>query len=97
MERETWLANRQRRINGFLARTCEPQLLLKRLYREWNAATLRGATLTGRLGRQFSVARVPLRQAQFRAFRFLYPNTAGTPVSVGSHGFSVLEVRPNGG
>ena len=74
----------------------EPQLLLNRLYREWNAVALAGAALTGRLGRQFSMARVPLQQAQSRAFRFLYPNTAGTLVSVGSHGFSVLEVRSNG-
>ncbi len=73
----------------------EPQPLLNRLYHEWNAAMLAGAALTGRLGRQFSLAHVPLQQAQSRAFRFLYPNTAGTLVSVGSHGFSVLEVRPN--
>ena len=74
----------------------EPQRLLKQLYEEWDAATLTGAALTGRLGRQFGLARVPLQQAQSRAFRFLYPDTVGTLVSVGSHGFSVLEMRPNG-
>ena len=74
----------------------EPQPLLDRLYREWGAATLAGAASTGRLGRQFSLARVPLQQAQCRAFRFFFPDTEGTLVSVGSHGFSVLEIRPNG-
>ena len=74
----------------------EPQALLDRLYREWDATTFSSAALTGRLGRQFSFARVPLQQAQSRAFRFFYPKTAGTLVSIGSHGFSVLEVRANG-
>jgi predicted CoA-substrate-specific enzyme activase len=87
-----WLVQRRCRLEHGK----EPQLLLNRLCREWDAATLAGAALTGRLGRQFSMAHVPLQQAQLRAFRFLYPNTAGTLVSVGSHGFSVLEVRPNG-
>ncbi len=74
----------------------EPQALLLNLYKEWDGDALAGAALTGRLGRQFSLMRVPLQQAQSRAFRFLYPGTAGTVVSVGSHGFSVLEVRANG-
>ncbi len=92
------------RVNGQwqIQRRCrlehgkEPQPLLERLYREWGADALAGAALTGRLGRQFSLAHVPLQQAQSRAFRFQYPDTAGTLVSIGSHGFSVLEVRPNG-
>jgi len=80
-----WLVQRRCRLEHGK----EPQLLLNRLCREWDAATLAGAALTGRLGRQFSMAHVPLQQAQLRAFRLLYPNTAGTLVSVGSHGFSV--------
>jgi predicted CoA-substrate-specific enzyme activase len=72
------------------------QLLLKQLYEEWDAATLTGAALTGRLGRQFGFARVPLQQAQSRAFRFFYPDALGTLIAVGSHGFSVLEMRSNG-
>ena len=74
----------------------EPHTLLDRLYREWGAAAFTGAALTGRMGRQFSLARVPLQQAQSRAFRFHYPKMSGTLVSIGSHGFSVLEVRANG-
>ena len=74
----------------------EPQPLLQRLYSEWGGATMAGAALTGRLGRQFGFSRVPLQQAQSRAFRFYFPNTTGTLVSVGSHGFSVLEMRANG-
>jgi len=74
----------------------DPQPLLKRLYGEWDAASAAGAALTGRMGQRFGLARVPVQQAQLRAFRFLYPETAGTLVSVGSHGFSVLEVHANG-
>ena len=39
---------------------------------------------------------VPIQQAQSRAFHFFHPDAAGTLVSVGSHGFSVLEVHSNG-
>jgi predicted CoA-substrate-specific enzyme activase len=85
-----------------IQRTCridhgkDPQLALCRLYRKWGGATLDGAASTGRLSRQFALTRVPIQQAQSRAFRFFHPEAAGTLVSVGSHGFSVLEVRPNG-
>lgn len=74
----------------------DPQSLLVRLYREWVGQGFAGAALTGRLGRQFGLSRVPLQQAQARAFRFYFPHQSGTLVSVGSHGFSVLEIRPNG-
>ena len=67
-----------------------PGSLLDRMYREWNGATLSGAASTGRLSKQFQLERVPNQQAQSRAFRFLYPETAGTLISIGSQGFSVL-------
>lgn len=85
-----------------IARTCRiehgknPQPVLERIYREWPCSGLAGAATTGCLSRQFSFYRVPLQQAQSRAFRFLYPRQAGTLVSIGSHGFSVLEVHPTG-
>lgn len=73
-----------------------PQSVLDRMYREWGAETMAGAASTGRLSAQFSLTRVPIQQAQARAFRFLYPDATGTIVSIGSQGFSVLEVRANG-
>ena len=85
-----------------IRRTCrvdhgkDPLSALERLYREWDGANLAGAASTGRLNRQFALSCVPIQQAQSRAFRFFHPNGSGTLVSVGSHGFSVLEVRPNG-
>lgn len=73
-----------------------PGSLLDRMYREWNGATLSGAASTGRLSKQFQLERVPNQQAQSRAFRFLYPETAGTLISIGSQGFSVLELHADG-
>lgn len=92
------------RIDGqfHLRRTCrldhgkDPQSLLLRLYREWEGETLNGAASTGRLSRQFTITRIPIQQAQSRAFHFLRPDSPGTVVSVGSHGFSVLELHGNG-
>lgn len=87
-----WQVQRRRRLEH----DKEPQSQLSEIYREWDGATVAGAALTGRLGRQFGLARVPIQQAQRRAFQFFYPETEGTIVSIGSHGFSVLEVRPDG-
>ena len=85
-----------------ILRTCrvdhakEPSPALLEYYKEWGAKPFSGAASTGRLSRQFSITRIPVQQAQSRAFRFLYPNSAGTLVSIGSHGFSVLEIHPDG-
>ena len=85
-----------------IRRTCrvdhgkDPQSAFGRLYREWGGETLDGAASTGRLSKQFALARVPIQQAQSRAFHFFHPDAAGTLVSIGSHGFSVLEVHANG-
>ena len=55
-----------------------------------------GAAVSGRLGRQVRLPRVPTKQAQARAYRFLFGDDPATVVSIGSHGFSVLELRANG-
>ncbi len=61
---------------------------------DWQSA--RGAAVTGRLGRIVNLPRVPLKQAQIRGCRFLAGPGPATLISVGSHGFSVLELRPGG-
>ncbi len=72
-----------------------PQHTLLSLYQRLNVEQFDALAITGRFSKQFSAARIPIQQAQLRGFKYLYPNTTGTLVSIGSHGFSVLEVRPN--
>jgi len=55
-----------------------------------------GAAVSGRLGRLVRLPRVPTKQAQARAYRFLFGEGPATLISIGSHGFSVLELREPG-
>ena len=73
----------------------EPGLVLKQLLREWDWETVTGAAASGRFSKQVALPRVPAKQAQARAFRFLGDDQPATLVSIGSHGFSVLELRPH--
>jgi len=57
---------------------------------------LAGAAATGRLSRQLTLPRVPAKLAQTAGFRFLDKADAATLVSIGGHGFSVLELRDGG-
>jgi len=61
---------------------------------EWEG--VRSAAVTGRLGRQVGLLRVPLQQAQAAGFRHLHGTGPATVVSIGSRGFSVLELREGG-
>ncbi|MFU8857432.1 MAG: acyl-CoA dehydratase activase-related protein [Deferrisomatales bacterium] len=70
-------------------------LLVERL-RAWGWEGAAGAAVTGRLGRQAALRRVPVKQAQVLGFRFLGGPSEATLVSIGSHGFSVLELRQGG-
>ncbi len=70
-----------------------PQRLLCELYKKNDAENFDAISITGRFSKQFNAARIPVQQAQSRGFKYLYPEQAGTLVSIGSHGFSVLEVR----
>ena len=74
----------------------EPGPALLRLLRTWNWDTLAAAAVCGRLSRQIRLPRVPVQQVQARACRFLAGPEPATVVSIGSHGFSVLELRANG-
>ncbi len=59
----------------------------------WDWGGVAGAAVTGRLGRPVALARVPGRQALAAGFRFRHGNEPATIVSIGSRGFSVLELR----
>ena len=71
----------------------EPGPALLRLLRMWDWDTLAAAAVCGRLSRQIRLPRVPVQQVQARACRFLAGPEPATVVSIGSHGFSVLELR----
>ena len=58
--------------------------------------TCTGAAVTGRLGRLLALPRIPVKQAQAAGHRHLHGEEAATIVSIGSHGFSVLELLPDG-
>ena len=61
---------------------------------DWDGVA--GAAVTGRLGRNLSLLRVPSRQALAAGARFLHGAEPLTVVSIGSRGFSVLELRGPG-
>lgn len=62
----------------------------------WDWAGVDGAVVTGRFSRQVNLPQAPTKQAQARGFRFLRGEEAATVVSIGGHGFSVLELRDTG-
>lgn len=74
----------------------EPDASLLQLLGGFDWSSLAGAAVSGRASRQVKLVRVPTKQAQARAFRFLVDDGPGTVVSIGSHGFSVLELRQSG-
>ncbi|HTP24656.1 MAG TPA: BadF/BadG/BcrA/BcrD ATPase family protein, partial [Anaeromyxobacteraceae bacterium] len=74
----------------------EPGPRLLEILSGWAWDEVTGAAVTGRLGRQVQLARVPVKQAQAAAHRFLHGATPATLVSIGSHGFSILELRGDG-
>ena len=74
----------------------EPGAKLIEVLREFDWATVSGAAVSGRLARLVKLPRVPIKQAQAGGFHHLFGERAATVVSIGSHGFSVLELRPNG-
>ncbi|MFN3407822.1 MAG: BadF/BadG/BcrA/BcrD ATPase family protein [Limisphaerales bacterium] len=62
----------------------------------WDWSTVSGAAVSGRLSRAVRLPRIPTKQAQARGFRFLFDDQPATVVNIGSHGFSVLELRAGG-
>ncbi len=74
----------------------EPAKRLLEILGGWSWESVTGAAVTGRLGRQVQLTRIPLKQAQAAAHRFLHGEAPATLVCIGSHGFSVLELRDEG-
>ncbi|MBW2733305.1 MAG: CoA activase [Deltaproteobacteria bacterium] len=74
----------------------EPTKALFGILSDFDWTSLSGAAVSGRASRQVALERVPTKQAQAKAFRFLVDDGPGTVVSIGSHGFSVLELRDTG-
>ncbi len=61
---------------------------------DWNGVA--GAAVTGRFGRAVRLPRIPLKEAQLRGHLFRHGAGPATIVSIGAHGFSVLELRASG-
>ena len=72
----------------------EPMEALRHLLKRWEVEHADAAAVTGRLSRPVNLPRIPTKQAQATGFRHLFPGVEpATIVSIGSHGFSVLELR----
>jgi len=74
----------------------KPGPVLLEMLREWHWASATGAAVTGRFATQINLPCVPAKQAQLRGYRFHFGEASATLVNIGSHGFSVLELRPSG-
>ncbi|HEV2210794.1 MAG TPA: BadF/BadG/BcrA/BcrD ATPase family protein [Verrucomicrobiae bacterium] len=66
--------------------------LLEALAR-WDWSSVSGARVSGRFSTQVNLSRIPTKQAQSRGYRFLFGDQPATLINIGSHGFSVLELR----
>ena len=72
----------------------DPAAALVRLLPELDWAHVTAAAATGRVSRMLELERVPTKAALSRGVRHAFPDhDPGTVVSIGSHGFAVLEMR----
>jgi activator of 2-hydroxyglutaryl-CoA dehydratase/predicted nucleotide-binding protein (sugar kinase/HSP70/actin superfamily) len=71
----------------------QPGPVLQQMLRELDWDSVEAAAVSGRLSRQVRLPRVPTKQAQAKACQYLLNGEPTTVVSIGSHGFSVLELR----
>jgi activator of 2-hydroxyglutaryl-CoA dehydratase len=74
----------------------KPGPRLCELLAAWDWPKVAGATVTGRFSTQINLPGIPAKQALLRGYRFLFGQQPATIVNIGSHGFSVLELRANG-
>ncbi|NOZ85054.1 MAG: CoA activase [Deltaproteobacteria bacterium] len=75
----------------------EPEKVILDLCKQIDINSAQGAACTGRLGRLLNLERVPVKGAQKTGLDILVPDHGPmTIVSIGSHGFSVLEIRESG-
>ena len=73
-----------------------PGPMLIEALRDFDWPSVQGAAVSGRFSRLVNLPHIPVKQAQGRGHRFWFGNRAATLVSIGNHGFSVLELRENG-
>jgi len=92
-EREGTLAVARRTI---LEHHKDPASAVIAVLRDWDWESVTAAAVTGRLGRLLALPQVPTKQAQALGFRFSHGDAPATIVSIGCHGFSVLELRAAG-
>ncbi len=71
----------------------DPVAVLGTLLRDWNWGAVAGAAVSGRFARQLRLPHMPTKQAQSAGCRFLLGAEPMTVASIGSHGFSILELR----
>ncbi len=75
----------------------EPARALRELLRDWDWDGVAGAAVVGRASTLVDLLRVPTKQAQAEGLKLLHPDLEeATVVSIGGHGFSVLELRTSG-
>jgi predicted CoA-substrate-specific enzyme activase len=74
----------------------QPGKALLEALAQWRWDQVDSAAVSGRLARVTSLPRVPTKQAQIAGFRFKHQDRPATLVSIGSHGYSVLELRASG-
>ena len=73
-----------------------PGPVLQTALQDWDWPDAAGAAVSGRFSSQINLRRIPAKQAQLRGYKFLFGDEPATIVNIGSHGFTVLEVRGNG-
>ena len=70
-----------------------PGIVLLEALKAWDWEGVTGAAITGRLGRITALPKIPVRQALAAGSREIFGDRPVTVVSIGSRGFSVLELR----
>ncbi|MBW2456557.1 MAG: CoA activase [Deltaproteobacteria bacterium] len=74
----------------------QPAQVLREQLGQWGWDGVDAAAVVGRASRMARLPRIPTKQAQAAGFRYLFDDQPATVVSIGSHGFSVLELRQSG-
>jgi len=74
----------------------DPHAGLERLLDGIDWSSLAGAAVTGSYARLLDLPRIPAKQARATGFRHRFDADPVTLVAIGSHGFSVLELRDGG-
>ncbi|MBQ4359011.1 MAG: CoA activase [Proteobacteria bacterium] len=70
-----------------------PAAALREALEGMDYGSIDAIAVCGRLGRLFKLMQIPEKQARSAGFRYLVDDAPVTIVSIGSHGFSVLEMR----